>query len=116
MIERLQIYKDTYRLTDMMYKAMPQMAKTHRHVIGARLLDTALDLFKWISLANQTRDKQERLKYLDCYLCSFEQLRTYLLICNDNALFKISTIVSMQQITTALGKQLQGWRSATSRA
>ena len=50
MIEKLQIYKDSYLLAGKLYQAMPQMDKMHRHVIGTKILDCALDLFKWISL------------------------------------------------------------------
>ena len=84
MIEKLSIYKDAYLLTNKLYNAMPQMDKMHRHTIGARILDSSLDSFKWITLANKAREKTERIKYLDEFMYSFEMLRVYLRICADN--------------------------------
>lgn len=115
MIEKLQIYKDSYLLAGKLYQAMPQMDKMHRHVIGARILDCSLDVFKWISLANQSRDKVERIKYLDSFMSSFEQLRVYLRICSDFKLLKLSTLTDIYIITTNISKQLTGWRNATTR-
>ena len=84
MIEKLSIYKDAYLLTNKLYNAMPQMDKMHRHTIGVRILDSSLDMFKWITLANKAREKQERINYLDEFMSSFEMLRVYLRICADN--------------------------------
>lgn len=61
MIEKLSIYKDAYLLTNKLYNAMPQMDKMHRHTIGSRILDRSLDMFKWITLANKAREKQDYL-------------------------------------------------------
>lgn len=83
MIEKLQIYKDSYLLTGKLYQAMPQMDKMHRHVIGARILDCSLDVFKWISLANQSRDKAERIRYLDSFMSSFEHIGEFVSMLNS---------------------------------
>ena len=72
MIEKLQIYKDSYLLAGKLYQAMPQMDKMHRHVIGTKILDCALDIFKWISLANQSREKGERIRYLDSLINEYK--------------------------------------------
>lgn len=92
MIEKLGIYKDAYLLTNKIYNAMPQMDKMHRFTIGTRILNSSLDMFKWITLANNTRDKIERLKYLDSFLSDFEMLRVYLRICTDNKILKLNTL------------------------
>lgn len=115
MIERLQIYKTTYALTIRLYKALPQMEKMHKHIIGKRILETSLELFKWVSLANQAREKDERLGYLKSYLSAFEELKTLLRICNDIKLLKLSTITEAQVLLTDISKQLSGWIGATSR-
>ncbi len=92
MIEKLNIYKDAYLLTNKIYQALPQMDKTHRHTIGSRILDSSLDMFKWITLANKTREKVERIKYLDDFMSDFEMLRVYLRLCADNKILKLTTL------------------------
>ena len=59
MIEKLSIYKDAYLLTNKLYNAMPQMDKMHRHTIGSRILDSSLDMFKWI-IKNTLINKRKR--------------------------------------------------------
>ena len=115
MIEKLQIYKDTYTLTGKLYQVMPMMDKMHRHVIGVKILDCSLEMFKWITLANQAREKSERMKYLDSFLCTFEQLRVYLRICSDFKLLKLTALADIFLLTTSISKQLSGWRNATTR-
>lgn len=115
MIERLQIYKDSYALTGKIYAAMPQMAKLHRYTLGTRILDSSLEMFKWISLANKARGK-DRLEMLDGFFVNFEQLRVYLKICSDNKIIKLGTLVEMFKLIDNISKQLSGWRAATARA
>lgn len=115
MIERLQIYKDSYTLTGKIYAAQPQMAKLHKYTLGSRMLDTSLDMFKWISLANKSRG-QERIEMLDGFFVNFEQLRVYLKICSDNKIIKMQALVEMFKLIESISKQLSGWRAATTRA
>lgn len=95
---------------------MPQMDKMHRYTLGSRLLDNSLDMFKWITLANKAKVKEERLKYLDEFMSSFETLRVYLRICADNKLIKLGTLTDLFILIESISKQLSGWRYATARA
>ena len=115
MIEKLSIYKDVYLLTNKIYQAMPQMDKLHRHTIGSRILDSSLNMFKWITLANKAREKQERLKFLDDFMADFEMLRVYLRICADNKVFKLTTLTDLYILIDSISKQLAGWKYVTMR-
>ena len=92
------------------------MEKTHRYQIGVRIIDAALDMAKWIILTNGTRDKEERLKYMDSLSSSFEILRLCLRLCSDMKLLKLNTLVDIFQITDNIAKQLSGWRATTTRS
>ena len=63
MIEKLSIYKDAYLLTNKIYNAMPQMDKMHRHTIGSRILDSSLDMFKWITKNTLINKRKRNGKY-----------------------------------------------------
>ena len=115
MIQQLAIYKETYKLVNLLYRIMPEMERMHRHVIGVRIMDVSLELFKWITMANQSREKELRLKYLDAFICEFEQIKNLLRICNDNNILKLSSVTSAQLIINGISKQAVGWRNATSR-
>ena len=115
MIQQLAIYKETYKLVNLLYRIMPEMERMHRHVIGVRIMDVSLELFKWITMANQSREKELRLKYLDAFICEFEQIKNLLRICNDNSILKLSSVTSAQLIINGISKQAVGWRNATSR-
>lgn len=115
MIEKLQIYKDTYMLTTKLYSVMPHMEKMHKHLIGARMLDTSIQLFTHIALANKATDKAERMTHLDGYLSTFETLRVQIRICSDMKLLSITTLADLFLIVDNISRQLAGWRAATSR-
>lgn len=115
MIQQLAIYKETYKLVNLLYRIMPEMERMHRHIIGVRIMDVSLELFKWITMANQSREKELRLKYLDAFICEFEQIKNLLRICNDNNILKLSSVTSAQLIINGISKQAVGWRNATSR-
>ena len=91
MLEKLEVYKKSYELTEVIYRSLPEMERFHRFTIGTRLVDCALEMFKWISLANNTKDKSQRLNYLDGVCTNFEQLKVYIKICSDFSLIKIQS-------------------------
>lgn len=97
------------------YKAIPEMSKLHRFSIGQRVLDSSLEMFKWITLVNKARG-EERVEMMDHFFVNFEQLRVYLKICSDNKILKLKTLVQMFRLLDNISKQLSGWRAATVRA
>ena len=115
MIEKLQIYKDTYMLTTKLYAVLPRMERMHKHLIGARMLDASVQLFTHIALANKATEKAERLYHLDGYLSTFETLRVQIRICSDMKLLPITTLADLFMIVDNISRQLAGWRAATSR-
>lgn len=113
MIEKLKVYKDTYLLVNKIYDMSAKMERTHRYTIGAKLIDAALSQFRWISLANQARSKEERVKYIDKFLTEFEIVKVYLRLCADRKFTTINTLASMFQLTDSITGQMTGWRKAT---
>lgn len=113
MIEKLQIYKDTYLLVTKIYVAIPHMDRMHKHVIGVKMINTSMDLFTHITLANKY--KEDRITHLDNFLSTFECLRVAIRICADMKLIKLSTLTDMFLIVENISRQLSGWRKATSR-
>lgn len=113
MIEKLQIYKDTYTLTTKIYLAVPHMERMHKYILGVKMIDTSMELFTHITLANKYRE--DRLKHLDNFLTTFECLRVQIRICADLKLIKLSTLTDMFLIVENISGQLTGWRTSTSR-
>jgi len=113
MIEKLKVYKDAYLLVNKIYDMLPKMERLHRYTIGTKLIDAALSQFRWISLANQSRSKEERIKYIDKFLTDFEIVKIYLRICADRKFTTLSTLASMFQLADSITGQMTGWRNAT---
>lgn len=111
----LQLYKETYKLVNMLYQSMPEMDKMHRHIIGVRVLNTSLELLKWVTLANESVNKVMRVKYLKTFICELKQLKNLIRVCNDNKILKISTVTNTQLIINSISKQIIVWKNATSR-
>lgn len=113
MIEKLEVYKKSYELTEIIYRALPEMERFHRFTVGSRMIDCALEMFKWISLANNTKDKAQRLNYLDGVCTNFEQLKVYVKICSDFRIIKIQSQARMYVLIEDISKQLCGWKRVT---
>lgn len=92
------------------------MDKMHRRQIGERIIDSSLDMTKWIVMANNTRDKQERLVYMNNLTSSFETLKVCLRLSTDMKLIKLSTLAGIFLLTDNIARQLSGWRSVTTRS
>ena len=113
MVEKLKIYKATYTLSMKIYDSVPRMERMHKHIIGTRMVDTSLELFTHIVMANKAEEKKERLKYLNDYLVTFEKLRIYIRICKDRKLLQLSPLTDMYLIIEDISRQLAGWRKNT---
>ena len=95
------------------YDMSAKMERTHRYTIGTKLIDAALSQFRWISLANKSRSKEERVKYIDKFLSDFEIVKIYLRICADRKFTTLNTLASMFQLADSITGQMTGWRKAT---
>lgn len=113
MIDKLEVYKKTYELTGVVYRSLPEMEKLHRYTIGTRLIDSVLEMFKWVSLANNAKEKEKRLNYLDGACSNFEQFKVYVKICSDFGIIKINSMAKMFVLIEDISKQLCGWRRVT---
>lgn len=113
MIEKLGIYKSSYELTSKIYTCVPHMEKMHKHLIGVKMLNSSINLFSHIAMANKTKDKKERLGYINDFLIEFESLRVMLKICNDFKLLKLNSLTDMFLIVEDINTQLSAWRNKT---
>jgi hypothetical protein len=59
------------------------MPKYDKHLIGARMITSILDMFEWITLANNQKSASERLRYLESFYTSFEQYKIQLRLCEE---------------------------------
>lgn len=61
---------DTYKLSKLTYCALKEMPKYDKHLIGARMITSILDMFEWITLANKLQ-------------CTYENISKYLSVMNS---------------------------------
>lgn len=113
-MDKLKIFKDSYTLTNKIYAAMPEMTKLHRYSMGSMLLNSSLEMFKWISIVNNARGA-ERVAYMTDFFINLEQVRVYLRLCSDNKILKLSTLVDMFKMLDDISNQLSKWRASTVR-
>ncbi len=67
----LPIYKKTYELTSLLIDYVQDFPKQFKFSIGERIIDTSLQLFEFISLANKSSEGEARVKYLNQFLLKF---------------------------------------------
>lgn len=115
MVENLKIYKASYRLAGLIYRAMPEMPRKDKFLIGVKMNECSLAMLDNITLAYLTTIKMERLSWLNEFFKSFTRLQTYLRLCLDHSILKVETIAGMYPLIEDISNQFNGWKSKTSR-
>lgn len=77
-MEKLGIYRESYKLVSLIYRCQNEMPRKDRFSIGTRMIDSGLDMLDHITVAYLTKVKVDRLKSLGDFFKSFTRLQTYI--------------------------------------
>jgi len=110
LVHELQVYKDTYELVKMIHQMSGRFPKLHRYTLGERLCKDAGELFVPIQLANRATTAGERVKYLERFFLYFETVKIRLRLAYDLHCISIKEYALLVELTTKIGKQINGWR------
>lgn len=111
--ESLKIYKDTYRLVNILMDNMQNMPVKHRRTLGDRLLNVGYDALMYVHNANCAITKEERIACLDKFLTDMNVMNAYLRIANEHRFFSLTQSTMMFELTNGIMKQIAGWRKYT---
>ena len=106
----LPIYKETYSLVLNLFKLTRNFNREYKYTIGQEMKQNSMLMVQYIFKANSARDKSLVLADLsDCV----EILKLQLRLCVDMHLISSQQHASVWSGIDSIGKQLTGWRKAT---
>lgn len=107
----LKIYRDAFALTSYIVDIQPLLPRMYRYTIGQKLMNTSLEMFEYIQLANMY--KESRVKHLAGFTVKFELLKTLIRLCSEKRLISTKQQADIARRTTAIGKQAAAWKNAS---
>lgn len=107
----LPIYREAYRLFDVIMDLTKNMPREFKQSIGGKLRDECIEILTLIFRANTMRDRAGHLLDLIERLQVAELL---LRLSRDKRLISTGQYGSAVELTTSIGKQANGWRRAAS--
>lgn len=108
----LPIYSDTFNLLSLIVDYVGTFPKLHKHTIGQRMTNVALDLFEYIQLANRSfKEKDKRVKYLEAFIIKFELLKVLIRLCGEKRIISIKQLSRLSVLIEKIGKQANAWKN-----
>lgn len=111
--ETLNVYKDTYKLVNLILDNIQHLPKMHRFTLGDRLVGAAYDALEFVHRANSASSKEERATWLDKFLTNMNILKTYLRIINERNFISTKQAAGMFGIVGDIMRQAAGWKNYT---
>ena len=111
--KELSVYQDTYKFVKMVTVAQKGYSKQFKYTIGAKTVDTALQLFEYIQLANMFREN--RRTHLNGFIVKFETVKTLLRLADDFHLISLNQRAEMFPVMEKIGRQITAWKNSTER-
>lgn len=107
----LKIYRDTYDLVMNIIDIQTRFPRVYKFTIGQKMVNTALELFEYIQLANMSRES--RAKYLNGFIIKFELLKTIVRMSADKRIIDLKQQANIARKTNSIGKQVSAWKNAS---
>ena len=105
----LEIYKQMYKLLNLVLDAREHFPKAYKYAFGERLMMTGLECCELIQLANSFKDEM-RVEYLHQFSLKFESFKLMLRLCRDRCLINERKFCNILELAGSIGAQATGWR------
>ena len=107
----LQIYKDMYKLLNLVLDARETFPKAYKYAFGEHLLMLSLECCELIQSANM--NTETRASFLRQFAVKFGSLQLALRLCRDRKIINEKRFSDIVLLCGTIGKQSSGWRRAT---
>src|SRR5574344_947880 len=108
--KELSVYQDTYKSVKMVTVAQKGYSKQFKYSLGSKTVDTALQLFEYIQLANMFREN--RRTHLNGFIVKFETVKTLLRLADDFHLISLNQRAEMFPVMEKIGRQITAWKNS----
>ncbi len=108
----LPIYRDAFNLLGLIVDYVGAFPKLHKHTIGQRMTNVALDSFEYIQLANRSfKEREKRIEYLESFIIKFELLKVLIRLCGEKKIISIRQLSRLSVLVERIGKQANAWKN-----
>jgi len=107
---KLNVYIDTFHFVGKLMDAQAQFSKMYKYTLGARMQESAVELFGYIQMANMFREN--RVKYLNGFIVKFESVKTLLRLACDRKQVSIRRQAEIFQLMEAISRQITAWKNS----
>ena len=105
--EELPIYRATYRLLNLLIRAMQDFPRFYKYSLGTRMVDVCLDMSMLLYKANSSYEKVELIKE---FLSKFSILQMLLRVCAEQKVIDTKKVAVFALEMEKIGKQATGWK------
>lgn len=110
--EYLPVYKDTYKLIQMVFAFTKDFPREYKYSLGQDMKRDAIRLVRSIYRANRSESKKE---WLEDFLDDFEVLKLELRLCVDLQLLTLRRQSEISPLLESIGRQVTAWKNAGTR-
>lgn len=111
--EKLQIYLDTYKLVEVLYRHMSNVPKAYRYGEYGRASSMSFEALDMIYVANSSQE--ERPAALTRYLQLIGGVRSRMRLMSEMKILPPKMSVNVQFLLDKVSRQAIGWRNASHR-
>jgi len=108
----LPVYRDTYKLVLKIFEVTQNFSREYKYTLGQDMKRDAMRLVRSIYRANKATTKKQ--EYLEAFLDDFELLKLEIRLCTDMKMLSIKRLSELSRLMDCVGKQVTGWRNASS--
>ena len=107
----LPVYKDTYNLVQKIFEYTKDFPREYKFTLGQDMKRDSLQLVRSIYRANKAEQKRV---HLEQFLDDFELLKLEIRLCADMKVLGVNHQAALSTLMDAIGRQITGWRNASS--
>lgn len=108
----LPVYRDTYKLVLKIFEVTQNFSREYKYTLGQDMKRDAMRLVRSIYRANKAVSRKQ--EYLEDFLDDFELLKLEIRLCTDMKMLSIKKTSGLNLLIDSIGKQVTGWRNASS--
>ena len=106
------IYKDGYKLFDVVVESIRNMRKDFKRCLGDKLRDECIEILALIFDVNTSKSAKARVKFLGRIQRRVSKLELLLRLAKDKKLIANTAHADAISLTTSVGRQATGWKKS----
>ena len=106
-VHELQVYKDVYTLTKLIYQTVEKFPNFYKYTLGQQLCNDASQLFASIQLMCREEYQKQQKKYFERFKLTFEIIKTNLRLVHDLKVISLDKFAEISELTVKITKQVE---------